>query len=104
IEEGLQATSMRLLSKSRLGMTHRLLPFRIFAAFYLPPWLSRPLNRAVGWPVLRSLCSATASLFLYASRILLSYLDRRDFLIRHHVRRSLRAARWVLAKKRVLRG
>ena len=99
IEEGLHASSMRLLSKSSLGKRYRVLPFQVFFAFYLPPRLSKGFIRWAEKPILSGLCSFFASWFLYFSRILLSYTDKRDFLVRHHVVRSIRAARWVLARK-----
>lgn len=99
IEQGKYASSMRLLSDTRLGDVYRLLPFQMFFASKLPGWLARVL---IGWTrtnVVGKVCSLFASTFLYASRILSSFTDRRDFLVRHHVVRSLFAARWVLGRK-----
>jgi len=99
IEQGQLASSMRLLSKSNLGKEYRILPFQMFAAFYLPRKISRKIIRWVQSPGIASLCSVFASAFLYVSRILLSYTDRRDFLVRHHVIRCFHAGKWVLARK-----
>jgi len=99
IEAGKRATSMRLLSKSGLGKEYRILPLQMFLAFYFPAALSGALIRFVEKPVIREICSSLASIQLYVSRIVLSYLDKRDFLVRHHVKRSFRAAFWVFRKK-----
>jgi len=99
IEAGKKASSMRLLSKSGLGNEYRILPLQMFLAFYFPQWISGTLIRVVAAPVIREICSALASVQLYVSRIMLSYMDKRDFLVRHHVLRCLYAARWVLRKK-----
>jgi anaerobic magnesium-protoporphyrin IX monomethyl ester cyclase len=99
IEQGEHATSMRLLSKANLGRTYRILSFQMFAAFWLPQKISSKVSRWVERPLLGSLCALFASSFLYASRILLSFTDKRDFLVRHHVIRCLYAAKWVVARK-----
>lgn len=99
IENGNRASSMRLLSKSGLGKEYRILPFQMFFALYLPTRISKVLIRFVDTPLIREICSSLASVQLYVSRILLSYTDKRDFLIRHHLLRSRYAAQWVLKKK-----
>jgi radical SAM superfamily enzyme YgiQ (UPF0313 family) len=99
IEQGEHASSMRLLSKMNLGKEYRILPFQMFAAFYLPRKISRKVIRWVQNPCIATLCSLFASVFLYGTRIVLSYTDRRDFLVRHHVIRSFHAGKWVLARK-----
>ncbi|MBF0212472.1 MAG: B12-binding domain-containing radical SAM protein [Magnetococcales bacterium] len=89
IYNGTEQTSFRLVSKSKLGDYYRTLPIRFFAAFRLSPALS---NRINGWlenlRVARIL-STLASPFIYASRILVAFTDRRDFLVRHHILRNL---------------
>ncbi|QWR78595.1 B12-binding domain-containing radical SAM protein [Candidatus Magnetomonas plexicatena] len=99
IEQGYMATSMRLLSKSNLGKTYRVLPFQVFAAFYFNEKIARIIIALTKNKLFSSLLSYLASPFLYFSRIVLSYMDRRDFLIRHHVVRSFHAAKAVLSAK-----
>jgi len=102
IERGGRVNSMRLLSQSGLGARYRVLPFQVAIACRLPRWISGRLIPLVRTPILRNVFSFFASPFLYASRIRVSLMDRRQFFLRRQVIRSLYAARWVLARK--LRG
>jgi radical SAM superfamily enzyme YgiQ (UPF0313 family) len=99
IEQGMYAFSMRLVVKSGLGKQYRILLFQMFFASLLPKNISSVFIRWVEKPLICDICSFCISPFHYLSRILLSYTDKRDFLIRHHVLRSLYAARWVTINK-----
>ncbi len=99
IQEGRHTTSMRLVAKSNLGRRHRVLPFQYFAAFVFPAGLARRTIRWLDRPLVGAIAARFASFFLYFSRILHSYLDRRDFLVRHHVVRSMTAMRWIVTRK-----
>ncbi|MBF0518991.1 MAG: B12-binding domain-containing radical SAM protein [Nitrospirae bacterium] len=99
IEHGLRASSMRLLSQVNMDKQYRILPFQIFAAFYFNKEISAIIIQLTQNTVVSEILSRLASPFLYLSRILLSYTDKRDFLVRHHVGRSLHAAKNVLLAK-----
>jgi len=99
IEQGEFMNSMRLLSQSGLGTRYRIIPFQMFFASRMPRWISRPLIRLVEKPLIRNVCSFCASAFLYASRLLISFTDKRDFYLRGQIIRSFYAAKWVLARK-----
>jgi radical SAM superfamily enzyme YgiQ (UPF0313 family) len=106
IEQGESVKSMRLLPKENFGGDtsvlrgeYRLLPYRVFFASRLPGWLSHPLNRFVGLPLVRSIASLLAPAFLYTWRFIYSFMDQRSFFLHRQIIPSLYAVKWVLKKK-----
>jgi radical SAM superfamily enzyme YgiQ (UPF0313 family) len=104
IEQGRMSGSMRLLSGSGPDRKNRLIPFKMFFSSALPAPLSRRVSEFLEKPVVSSLFSYFGSWLLYSFRVLLSYMDRRDFLIRNHVIRSFYAVVWVFKEKVKRRG
>jgi radical SAM superfamily enzyme YgiQ (UPF0313 family) len=97
---GTAQSSFRLLSKSGLDAEYRMLPVRFFLAFKIPKWLGIHLDRfIIGSTVIRRIISRFASLFIYTTRIMFAFLDRRDFLVRHHLLRNAYVVKTMLLKR-----
>lgn len=99
IVHGKKQTSFRLLSKSDLGFEYRILPMRFFCAFKLPRWIGDNAQKILDKKIIARLLSPLGSIFIYASRILLAFTDKRDFLVRHHVLRNLNVMAIVFKEK-----
>lgn len=104
INRGEYQHSFRLVSKSDLSEYYVTLPMRFFAAFKLPRWLGSRVDAAMDNPRLARLLAPLGSVFIYASRIVCAFTDRRDFLVRHHVQRNLRVVAILLKKKVMSHG
>lgn len=104
IYRGEAQTSFRLLKEADLGEYYRTLPMRLFAAFKAPPRLGDWLLKRLDSPRFARLVSPFGSLFIYASRILNAFIDRRDFLVRHHILRNLYVMKTVFVEKYLKHG
>lgn len=99
ILRGEHQTSFRLLSKTNLGSYYRTLAMRFFCAIKLPPRLGDRLIKLMDKPLFERFFSKFGSIFIYFSRIINAYTDRRDFLVRHHVIRNLYVLKIVAGEK-----
>jgi len=89
INRGEYQHSFRMVSKSELSNYYRTLPMRLFGAFKLPNWLGDKVIELMDNNLASRILSPLGSVFIYASRIICAFTDRRDFLVRHHLLRNI---------------
>jgi anaerobic magnesium-protoporphyrin IX monomethyl ester cyclase len=99
IYEGTFQASIRMLSKSNLNSFYRTLPLRFFFAIKMKPAAAKFCIKILDVPVMTAIFSRLGSLFIYVSRMVYAFSDRRDFLIRHHIKRTWSAIKAVIKEK-----